>query len=341
MSTIGYNERVMRFSKDEILFLLAAFLLGLSIMLVIFKLISIPQKMGEVSNVKRWQIESIDTMKYSRDQARQGLNNAAYTNEVNEQVAAIAATGANYIAIDTPYDNEFLPVLKLWVHAARVNGLHVWFRGNWAGWEGWFYYPKIDESTHIADTKQFILNNADLFQNGDIFTACPECENGYKLNPGDPQQVVSFRNFLITEYNIEKEAFASIGKNVSINYTSMNADVARAVMDKQTTQELGGVVVIDHYVQTPEELASEVSFIGQESGGKVVLGEFGAPIPNLQGTMTNEQQKDWIEDSLQLLSVDNDLIGVNYWVNQGGTTALWNTDGSAKPAVAVISSFYR
>lgn len=341
MTTIGYNERVMRFSKDEILFLLATFLLGLSIMLVVFKFISIPAKVTIPSPQKRWQIESIDTMKYSRDQARAGLNNAAYAQEVNQQVASISATGANYIAIDTPYDDEFLPVLKLWVHAARVNGLHIWFRGNWSGWEQWFNYQPINETTHIAKTKQFILDNGDLFQDGDIFTACPECENGYKLNSGDPQQVAAFRSFLISEYTTEKAAFASVGKDVSVNYISMNADVARAVMDKKTTQELGGVVVIDHYVQTPEELASDVSSIAQQSGGKVVLGEFGAPIPDIQGTMTDEQQKDWIQDSLQLLSVDKDLIGVNYWVNEGGSTALWNTDGSPKPAVSVITSFYQ
>lgn len=331
----------MSFSKDEILFLLASFLLGLSIMLVVFKVISFPVKINEATPPKHWQIESIDTMKYSRDSARTGLNNPTYTTQVNQQVAAIAATGANYIAIDTPYDSEFLPVLKLWVHAARVNGLHVWFRGNWSGWEGWFNYQKMDESTHMSNTKQFILDNRDLFQDGDIFTACPECENGYNLNPGDLSQVASFRQFLLSEHTMEKQIFASIGKNVSVDYISMNADVARAVMDKQTTQELGGIVVIDHYVPTSEQLAEDVVNIAQETGGKVVLGEFGAPIPDLQGTMTNEQQKDWIENSLQLLSADKELIGVNYWVNEGGSTGLWNSDGSPKPAVAVITNFYQ
>jgi hypothetical protein len=341
MTTIGYNESTMKFSKDEILFLISIFLFGISVMLIVFKFISMPQQVSQVSAPKHWQIESIDTMKYSRDQARQGLSNAAYDQEVNSQVAAIAATGANYVAIDTPYDDEFLPILKLWVHAARANGLHVWFRGNWAGWEQWFNYPQIDSATHIAKTKQFILANKNLFQNGDIFTACPECENGYKLNPGDAAQVSSFRQFLLSEHSMEKDAFASINKDVSVNYISMNADVARAVMDKQTTQELGGVVVIDHYVQTPQQLASDVSEIAQQSGGKIVLGEFGAPIPDLQGTMTDDQQKDWIESSLQLLSVDKDLIGVNYWVNEGGSTGLWRTDGSAKPAVSVITNYFQ
>jgi len=330
------------FSRDELLFLFAIFLFGVSLMLVIFKVVNIPQKIVITSQAnKPWQIESIDTMKYSRDQARAGLNNLSYTKEVNQQVQAIAQTGANYIAIDTPYDDEFAPVLSLWVHVARANGLHIWFRGNWSGWEGWFNYPSIDQATHIAKTKQFILEHKDLFENGDIFTACPECENGYKLNTGDPTQVNNFRQFLISETTVEKQAFATIGKNVQVGYISMNADVAKAVMDKATTQKLGGVVVIDHYVQTPEELASEVSYLAQLSGGKIILGEFGAPIPDLQGTMTDQQQKDWIESALQLLSVQKDLIGVNYWVNEGGSTALWNTDGTAKPAVSVISNFYQ
>lgn len=337
-----YNGKIYMFSRDEILFLFAIFLFGISLMLVIFKVVNIPQRIViSTPSSNKWQIESIDTMKYSRDQARLGLNNVSYTKEVNQQVAAIAATGANYIAIDTPYDDEFHPVLSLWVHVARVNGLHVWFRGNWSGWEGWFNYPQINEATHIAKTKQFILEHKDLFENGDIFTACPECENGFKLSTGDPQQVNQFRNFLISETTVEKSAFAKIGKNVSVGYISMNADVAKAVMDKDTTKKLGGVVVIDHYVKTPEELASEVSFIAQQSGGKVVLGEFGAPIPDLQGTMSDEQQNNWIENALQLLSVEKDLIGVNYWVNAGGSTALWNTDGTPKPAVSVISSFYK
>jgi hypothetical protein len=341
MTAIGYNERIMKFSKDEILFLFAVFLFGVTLILIVFKFITIPQRITEAIPTKRWQIQSIDTMKYSRDQARAGLNNPTYTQEVNKQVAQIAATGANYIAIDTPYDDEFSPVLRLWVHAARVNNLHVWFRGNWAGWEGWFNYPSINEATHISKTQQFIIENKNLFQDGDIFTACPECENGLKLNTGDPAQVASFRQFLIAENSMEKKTFVLIGKNVSVGYISMNADVARAVMDKQTTQELGGIVVIDHYVNSPQQLASDVADIAQMSGGKVVIGEFGAPIPDLQGTMTDDQQKNWIQDALQLLAVDKDLVGVNYWVNEGGSTALWRPDGSAKPAVSIVTSFYQ
>lgn len=121
----------------------------------------------------------------------------------------------------------------------------------------------------------------------------------------------------------------------------MNADVAHAVMDRATTQELGGIVVIDHYVPTPQDLMEGVESIADSSGGKVVLGEFGAPIPDLNGTMTDAQQSAWLEQSLTLLTTAKVLQGVNYWVSKGGSTALWNDDDTPKPAVAVLTKYYK
>ena len=63
----------------------------------------------------------------------------------------------------------------------------------------------------------------------------------------------------------------------------MNGDVAKLVMDKQTTASMDGIVVIDHYVATPEQLALDIRRIAEGSGGNVVLGEFGVPIPNIHG----------------------------------------------------------
>jgi len=329
----------MKFSKGEIFFLFGLFLFGLGIMLIIMQYLFAPTSPSKLPQ-KQWQIESIDTMKYSRDMARADLTNSKYATESEKQVADIAATGANYVAIDTPYDDEFLPVLQVWVRAARTHGLHVWFRGNFSGWEGWFGYDKIDGQTHLAKTKQFILGNPGLFQDGDIFTSCPECENGVNLNPGDITAVIAHRKFLIEEYNTTKTAFDQIGKNVKSNYFSMNADVARAVMDKPTTQSLGGIVVIDHYVLTSEQLADDVASIANQSGGNIVLGEFGAPIPDIHGAMSDYQQSAWLAKSLQMLSGVNTLIGVNYWVNKGGSTALWRTDGTPKPSVGVLKQYF-
>ena len=120
----------------------------------------------------------------------------------------------------------------------------------------------------------------------------------------------------------------------------MNGDVATAVMNKATTKALDGIVTIDHYVATPEQLAAKVHQIALQTGGKVVLGEFGAPIPDINGNMTEDQQAAWITQALKLLVNAPDVIGMNYWTNQGSSTALWNDDGSARKAVSTIKNFY-
>jgi hypothetical protein len=314
---------------------LLSFLIGALVFLLFFR----PEKPPIVPKTI-WGFESIDTMKYSRDLSREKLNDSSYNLIIDTQVKKIAATGATHVAIATPYDEEFFPMLQRWVAAARKYHLKVWFRGNWSGWEGWFDYAKIDRQTHITKTQEFITKHPNIFQDGDVFTACPECENG---GPGDPRttgDIQGHRQFLIYEYLITKSAFKQIGKNVASNYNSMNGDVASAVMDKETTKSLDGIVVIDHYVATPEELITKIHKIAAQSGGKVVLGEFGAPIPDINGDMTQDQQAAWISQALDLLAKTPDVVGINYWTNQGSSTALWNDDGSEKKAVSVIKKFY-
>lgn len=325
-----------------ILYMLAIFVLVFVLTMAMFFFLQKKTKQPVIRPlaVLKWEIKSIDTMKYSRDLARAKLNDEAFDAVIDKQVADIAGTGANYVAIGTPYDDEFHPMLVRWVQAARKYKLKVWFRGNFSGWEGWFDYPKIDKSTHIIKTEQFILSNRDLFRDGDIFTSCPECENGGDFKWGESQDLDSHRAFLIVEYRAAKDAFAQIGKKVETGYYSMNGDLAEAIMDKLTTQALGGIVVVDHYVDTPEKLAQYIRNIAKQSGGKVVLGEFGAPIPDIHGNMTEEEQNKWINQAMTEIARIPELTGVNYWVNTGGSTALWNDDGSARLSVKTITDFY-
>jgi hypothetical protein len=245
------------------------------------------------------------------------------------------------VAIGTPYNLEFLPMLKRWVKAARIYNLGVWFRGNWCGWEGWFNYPKISRDEHIEKTRNFIINNFELFKDGDIFTACPECENG---GPGDPRingDLNGYQEFLIKEYQVAQEAFDQIGKQVASNYFSMNGDVARLVMDRNTTAALDGIITIDHYVETPEILIEDVEDIAIESGGKIVLGEIGVPIPDIHGQMEAIEQEQWLDKTLTELADLDIVVGLNYWLNTGGSTGLWDTKGEAKPALIAIRRFFK
>ncbi len=295
----------------------------------------IPEKKKPV-----WSIRSIDTMKFSRDRALEKLKDNSYDIEIEKQIRNISSTGATHVAVGTPYDKKFVPYLKRWVFFARKYGLHVWFRGNMSGWEGWFDYPSISEEEHTKLVEKFILDNPDLFEDGDIFSSCPECENG---GPGDPRKTGNYegyRRFLINEYNTTKNAFSKINRKVDSNYFSMNGDVAILIMDKETTRALGGLVVIDHYLKNSTELAVYAKEIAERSGGKVVLGEFGAPIPDLNGKMTEAEQSGWVENALNGLQNQPQVIGLNYWTNEGSSTALWNKDHSERQVVGIISHYY-
>lgn len=288
-----------------------------------------------------FEVQSIDTVKYSRDMAIDKMNDTAFDTEINKQVSNIAATGATHIALGTPYDEEFYPFLKRWVDAARKRKLKVWFRGNLSGWEGWFSYKKIDREEHTKGIVEFLQKHSELFESGDIFTSCPECENG---GPGDPRftkDVDGFRTFLTDEYNAVKKVFASQGKTIAANYYSMNGDVAKLIMDKPTTQALDGVVTIDHYVKDVQTLMADIQDLKESSGGKIMLGEVGAPIPDIHGDMTDQEQEEWIETMFRSILTDDSIIGINYWVNVGGSTELWRSDNSPKKAVETLLSFYR
>lgn len=82
---------------------------------------------------KWWAFQSVDTMKHSRDLAREKLHDDSYDAVIDREVRSIADIGATHVAIATPYDEEFVPYLKRWVSAARKYHLAVWFRGNFSG----------------------------------------------------------------------------------------------------------------------------------------------------------------------------------------------------------------
>lgn len=313
-------------------------ILGLTLGLVALLLSS--KQIFAPKNPKIWSFQSIDTMKYSRDLAREKATQPLFDLIIERQIKEIASTGATHVAIATPYDEEFYPMLQRWVKAARENHLNVWFRGNFSGWEGWFEYKKITREAHMEMTKTFIEKHPEIFQNGDVFTACPECENG---GPGDPRttgDLEGHRKFLIDEYGITKTAFKKLGVNVASNYDSMNLDVAKLIMDETTTNALDGVVTVDHYVRTPERINSDINFLAQKSGGKIVLGEFGAPIPDITGDMTEMEQSLWLDSTLNLLSKNSNVKGINYWVGEGGSTQLWDGSGKARQAVRTLIKYY-
>lgn len=337
---MGYNNPM---SRLRLLLTYRNWLVPLAVIGLLAYQLYLPshQSQADQSRITWWEVQSVDTMKFSRDLSREKVDDLGFDQEIDEHVSKIAQVGATHVAIGTPYDEEFLPFLRRWVDSARRHNLKVWFRGNWSGWQQWFDYPSITREEHLAKTEEFIIQNTDLFADGDIFGACPECENG---GPGDPRSngdLAGHREFLINLYQVTKQGFKEIGKQVKTNYFSMNGDVARLVMDQKTTAALDGIVVVDHYVASPQQLANDLNSLAKQSGGRVVLGEFGAPIPDIHGQMSAEDQAGWIEEALRELSQIPQLVGINYWVGVGGSTQIWEAGLSPRPAVEVIRSFYQ
>lgn len=287
-----------------------------------------------------WEVQSVDTMKYSRDLAREKAGDQAFDEVIGRQVGEIATMGATHVAVATPYDEEFVPFLKRWVGAARAAGLHVWFRGNFSGWEKWFGSAAMRPDEHVVATHDFILKHADLFEDGDVFSSCPECENGTMGDPRQTGKVAAYRNFLIADRKAAEGAFASIGKSVRTDAFSMNGDVARLVMDDPTTEALGGTVTVDHYVKMPEQAMGDVRAFSHGGKRRVVFGEFGAPIPDIHGKMNEAEQSAWIRRFLSLAAREPAITGMNYWIATGGSTQLWDTDGTPRQAVGVLRAYY-
>lgn len=291
-----------------------------------------------------WEYECIDTMKSSRDLAGEYRGKADAETLIAREVGLIAETGANCIAIATPYDEEFLPVLRMWVQAARKERLHVWFRGNWSEWEGWYGRKNtLTPESHVQLTREFIYKNRELFADGDIFTGAPEAENGgYFAGKMSVQTFPVFRKFLRDEYDMATAAFEDLGLDVRVNWFSMNGWVARNMYDRDTLLKIGKTITIDHYTKDLHDMETYLNYFVNTYGATVNLGEFGAPIPDLNGEMSESEQAEYLNSLMHLFYKYRAHIGgLNYWTFRFGSTHLVNDDFSKREAFTSISRFYR
>lgn len=285
-----------------------------------------------------FDVVSFDTMKLSRDSAR----NEKVTANIPTMVEQLAKLHPTHVAIGTPYNEEFIPVMKKWTGAIHSRGMNVWFRGNFSQWEDWFDYGRMkNPSDHIELTYQFITSHPELFRDGDIFTPVPEPENG---GFGDPRfslkSKTEFFDFLPKSYKRCQEAFAKIRKNVTCGYYSVNGDVAK-LFTRQDVQKIGNVLAIDHYVKTPKQLVDDARTLHEKTGADIILGEYGAPIPDIHGNLNQDEQAALIEQNLDALTKARSFIrGINYWTTFGGSTRLFEAIDQPKKAAAVVEKYY-
>ncbi len=311
------------------------------ILFIITFFITIPHAHAEQTTL--WKYQCIDTMKTSRDNARRWKNDPKLDEYIEKELSAIVEMGANCVALGTPYNEEFLPYLRKWVKTARKKNLKIWYRGNFAEWEGWFDYPKgMSEEELIRRSDEFIRKNKDLFKDGDVYTAAPEAENGGPFNQVETYEHEAYRSFLVRIHEATQKTFTDINRKVEVNWLSMNGGLAKRMFDKPTLKALGSVAALDHYIKTSEEMGSYIKYFRDSFGAKVVLGEFGAPIPEINGKMTEDQQADFIESLMkELYKYHNDVVGVNYWVSYDSSTEILNEDYSPRKAAFVLKKYFK
>lgn len=109
-----------------------------------------------------------------------------------------------------------------------------------------------------------------------------------------------------------------------------------------TFDTLGNVVALDHYAAAPANYSEYVRYFADTFQTEVIFSEVGAPIPDLHGRMSEQQQADFIEEVfLELYHSRPWVRGVNYWVLSQGTTALLNSDSSPREVVEVVKDYYQ
>ncbi len=292
-----------------------------------------------------WEYQCIDTMKYSRDTARAwNGRQIELTKLVDKQMDAIVSLGANCVAIGTPYDDEFVPFMKVWLASARERDLKIWFRGNLSAFEGWFDYPKMKNfNEHHSKVFSFITTYPELFEPGDIFTPSPETENTI-LKGGWSRENTSYLNtFLVDSYVSCNQAFSKISKKVNCGYFSSNGDVALKVLTQKTIDSTGGIVVIDHFVNTVSKMETDIKKLHDLRSSFVAIGEFGAPIPDINGNLTDKEKRQLIEGFLNVFYRQRKIVkAVNYWTLTDGSTALYSDDlAKASSATESIKRYYK
>jgi hypothetical protein len=315
----------------------------LLLILLLLSMFRVPVKAATpqpVSPQQLWEVRSVDTMKTSRDLAREKLHDNSYDTIIERDLKLIKDMGANYVAIDTPYDDQFVPYLRRWVKLARKTGLKVWFRGNFSAWEGWFDYPKdMTPQEHVRATAAFIDQNSDLFEDGDAFDPCPECENAQWWP--QPQKDNEYNEFVSNQQVVLKNSFDKIGKKVHTNWTGIIGGRAREVLDESAVRSLGNLVAIDHYTNSVANMDSYIDYFANTFNAKTLVSEFGAPIPDIHGKMSETQQADFIESMMNIFYENKENVyGLNYFALGTGTTEIIDAKGNPKLAYETIKKYY-
>lgn len=289
-------------------------------------------------------------MKETKDRVC-GPRDPAY---IEQWVQRARLLGANYVAIETPYDNpacgDSLAYTKLWVSVVRAHGLSVWHRHMPLAFEGIYNTPKNKSADYLAQISAYIKENSSLFASGDIFTPIPEPQNGGISGVTYCSEGTCmfngaghFNQWLRDAITISDLSFAGIGLGgkIKIGYFGFDGFVAwgdnnpdwEGILEDETIKKMGNIT-IDHY---PEAVGDTMEhdldeLMARYPGIPIIIGEW--------GTITGGDIQGQVLKSMQAAKRPG-VVGFNYWhMGMGGNESIIGDDFSAKAQYDEVQRFY-
>ena len=298
-----------------------------------------------------WSIQSVSSMKETKDRVC-GQRSFEF---IQKWVDKAVELGANYVAIETPYDSpscgNSVAYTNLWVNAIRKSGLKVWHRHMPIAFEGIYNNTKNPSIDYLTIISNYIKNNPLFFQEGDIFTPIPEPQNGgiYSVNYCSYgicifKNAKDFNAWLRNAMDISESAFAQIGLGgkIKIGYYGFDGYIAwgdnnpdwDGILEDATVLKMGNIT-IDHY---PEIVGDTMQNDLNELESRypnipIIIGEW--------GTITGNNTENQVIQSMGAAKRPS-VVGFNYWhLGVGGHEELIKEDFTTKPQFDEVQSYFK
>lgn len=302
---------------------------------------------------KTWDIQSIDAMKDTKD-AVCGQHDDTWINHWLDKAVEL---GANYVAISTPYDNpscgDSLAYTKKWVADVRAHGLKVWHRHMPLAFEGIYSTPKSNSSNFLSLIHDYITNNADLFQPGDIIAPIPEPQNGGIQGVTNCASSIcqfssaaAFNQWLRDAMTTVNDALNSTGKGgqLKVGYFGFDGFAAwgdnnpdwHGILEDSTVQMMGNIT-IDHYPElvndTMDNDLNELT--SRYPNTPIIIGEW--------GTVTGGDTVTQVKTDMGAAKNHSNVKGFNYWQfgPSGSGEQLIDSNFNNLGQFPTVQSFYK
>ncbi len=332
--------------------LFAIALTGLAAALAINFLHPAPPPFPAQAAGRTWNLQSVDAMKVTKDVICGPKDRAYIENWVNRA----AELGATHIAISTPYDNprcgDAVSYTKTWISVIRAKGLKVWHRQMPLAFEGIYDTPKNAGIDYQAMIRDYIINNKDNYQAGDIFTPIPEPQNGgiqgfsyCAQNVCMFNSISHFNQWLRSAIDTSNSAFNQIGLGgkVSVGYYGFDGFVAwghnnpdwNGILEDATIAKMGNIT-IDHY---PEAVGTSMEadlaeLTSRYPGVPIIIGEW--------GTINGGDREAAVRNSMGAAARNSSVVGFNYWtMGPGGNEALVDDSFNLMIQYDEVQTFYK